>query len=205
MKKIFLTLFFAASIFVLWSSSELLWSNRRLLDEPRVHKIEKGEYLSKIAQKYYGDPQRWHELALINRAPNPHHVEAGEEILVPAAKVVEEIERTRTLTRVNLLVDEQERLVVRGPAAPVTTTTPPPATVPSPEATTGNEATEPMTPANGGAESFSPEVEATEPSGMETPMSPIREIGFEAFRNRRTYGEDKPKRTELVELKEHES
>jgi hypothetical protein len=69
MKKILLTLFFAAGIFVLWSHGEMVWSNRRFLDEPRVHKIEKGEYLSRLAQQYYGDPQRWRELALINRAP----------------------------------------------------------------------------------------------------------------------------------------
>src|SRR5574341_1311036 len=109
MKKLLLTLFFAAGIFVLWSHVEMVWSNRRFLDEPRLHKIQKGEYLSNLAQQYYGDQQRWRELALINRSPNPNHVEVGEEILVPAANVADEISRARTITKVNTLFHDQEQ------------------------------------------------------------------------------------------------
>jgi len=124
MKKMFLTLFFAAGIFVVLSQSEIVLSNRLLLDEPQVHKIEKGEYLSKLAQRYYGDPQRWRELALINRAPNPDHVEIGEEILVPAANKVAEISRARTLTEVNGMVRDQQSLAERQPSAPMTDVVP---------------------------------------------------------------------------------
>jgi hypothetical protein len=145
MKKIFLTLFFAAGIFVLWSHGEMVWSNRRFLDEPRVHKIEKGEYLSRLAQQYYGDPQRWRELALINRAPNPNHVEVGEKILVPAANVVAEIGRARTLTKVNALVNDQEKLT-HEPSQPLTETAPATTPTPSGEATTGNGTAEPVAP-----------------------------------------------------------
>ncbi len=124
MKKIFLTLFFAAGIFVVLSQSEIVLSNRLFLDEPQVHKIEKGEYLSKLAQRYYGDPQRWRELALINRAPNPDHVEIGEEILVPAANKVAEVRRARTLTEVNSVVRDQQSLAERQPSAPMTDVVP---------------------------------------------------------------------------------
>jgi len=129
MKKMFLTLFFAAGIFVVLSQSEIVLSNRLLLDEPQVHKIQKGEYLSKLAERYYGDPQRWRELALINRAPNADHVEIGEEILVPAANKVAEISRARTLTEVNGVVRDQQSLAERQPSAPMTDVVP---TTPSP-------------------------------------------------------------------------
>jgi hypothetical protein len=145
MKKIFLTLFFAAGIFVLWSHGEMVWSNRRFLDEPRVHKIEKGEYLSRLAQQYYGDPQRWRELALINRAPNPNHVEVGEEILVPAANVVAKIGRAQTLTKVNALVNDQEKLA-REPSRPITETTSTPLPTPSGEITPDNGTAQPVAP-----------------------------------------------------------
>jgi hypothetical protein len=113
MKKFFLTLFFACGIFVLLSQGELLWSRFQLLNEPRVHKIQKGESLSKLAKQYYGDPQHWRELALINRAPKPGHLEVGEEILLPSATVIDELRRSRTVTRVNALVGDQEKFAVR--------------------------------------------------------------------------------------------
>ncbi len=142
MKKLFLSIFFAAGIFAILSQGEIGWSNRLYLDEPRVHKIEKGEYLSKLAQRYYGDPQRWRELALINRAPNPDHVEIGEEILVPAANKAAEISRAQTLTQVNSIVRGQEGLAVREPSAPITDSSPTTPTS-SPEINKGNGAIEP--------------------------------------------------------------
>lgn len=112
MKKFMLSLFFMVGIFVLASHSEMLWSNRLFLDEPRIHKIQKGEYLSQLAKRYYGDAQRWRELALVNRAPNPNLVLPGEEILVPAVGPVNELTRARTITKVKSLVGEQERFAV---------------------------------------------------------------------------------------------
>jgi LysM repeat protein len=110
MKKIFFTLFFMCGIFLLLSPGEVLWGKRKFLDEPRVHKVQKGETLSKLAKQYYGDPKRWRELALINRAPKPGHLEVGEEILVPAAPTISALRRSRTITRVNALIDEQEKV-----------------------------------------------------------------------------------------------
>jgi LPXTG-motif cell wall-anchored protein len=162
MKKLFLSIFFAAGIFMLWSHGEMVWSNRLFLDEPQVHKIQKGEYLSQLAKQYYGDPQRWRELALINRAPNPNHVEVGEEILVPAANVVNEIGRARTLTKVNALVKDQETLV-RQPSQPITETAPATTPTPSAEVTTGNGTAEPAAPVE-----ETPAPTATEPITNET-------------------------------------
>jgi hypothetical protein len=50
---------------------------------------------------------------LINRAPKPGHLEVGEEILLPAATVIDELRRSRTVTRVNALVGDQEKFAVR--------------------------------------------------------------------------------------------
>jgi len=108
MKKFFLTLLFTCGFFLLISQNEMLWSKRRFLDEPRVHKVQKGESLSQLAKQHYGSPKRWRELALVNRAPKPNHLEVGEEILLPSATVINELRRSRTITRVNTLVGEQE-------------------------------------------------------------------------------------------------
>jgi LysM repeat protein len=109
MKKFFLTLFLAGGFFLMLSHGEVLWSKRKFLDEPRVHKVQKGESLSKLAKQYYGSPKRWRELALVNRAPKPSHLQVGEEILVPSASVINELRRSRTITRVNTLIGEQEK------------------------------------------------------------------------------------------------
>ena len=112
MKKLMLSLFFMVGIFALASQGELLWSSRLLLDESRVHKVQKGESLSLLANRYYGDPQRWRELALLNRAPNPNLVLPGEDVLVPAIGSINEMSRVKTITKFNTLANEQERLAV---------------------------------------------------------------------------------------------
>lgn len=112
MKKLMLSLFFMVGIFALASQGELLWSSRLLLDESRVHKVQKGESLSLLAKRYYGDPQRWRELALLNRAPNPNLVLPGEDVLVPAVGSINEMSRVKTITKFNSLANEQERLAV---------------------------------------------------------------------------------------------
>lgn len=207
MKKLFLTLFFAAAIFLIGSHGEMLWGNRLFLDEPRVHKIEKGEYLSKIAEQYYGDPQRWRELALINRAPNPNHIEVGEEILVPAANKVQEVRRAHTLTQVNTVVKAQQQLATNTPArqtaptpSPAITTEPQEPLVETPEPVV----IEPAAPKNelpwqwiiAGAAVLVLAIigfmryrrRRAEKAEVEIPARK-REDSFEDFRRRRQYGE----------------
>jgi len=229
MKKLFLTLFFAGGIFILWSHSEMLFGNRLFLDEPRVHKIGQNESLSKLAQQYYGDPQRWRELALINRAPNPNHVEVGEEILVPANNVVAELGRARTITQVNTLVNEQQEQATRAPSKPITGTETTPAPAPSSEVT-GNG----ITPHEQVTETPAPQV--AEPAATENGFPWLlvgiaavvlllasagfayyrrrqtvddddvvvvkKENNFDDFRRRRQYGESKAVKTESVDQEE---
>jgi hypothetical protein len=170
MKKFFLTLFFACGIFVLLSQGELLWSRFQFLNEPRVHKVQKGESLSKLAKQYYGDPQHWRELALINRAPKPNHLQVGEEILLPAATVIDELRRSRTITRVNALVGEQEKFAVRTVSedAPATMSSEAPSNAVEPTTPTATpvEETNGTLPVETTAETIAPQETANEGSGF---------------------------------------
>lgn len=52
----------------------------------RIHVVEKGDWLSKIAIKYYGDMNRWPEIHQANRAtigPNPNAIEVGQRLVIP--------------------------------------------------------------------------------------------------------------------------
>jgi len=75
--------------------------------------IQKGEYLSEIAKKYYGQADYWRELALINRAPDSDLVFPGEEIIIPSLDVIKEIRRTRWLSKVNSYVKNEEDVIAR--------------------------------------------------------------------------------------------
>ncbi len=106
LKSLLLALLFAA----VWIHGETLWSGRLFLDEPRIHVIQDGEFLSKIAQMYYGRASYWRVLALINRAPNPDRIYPGEQIILPDQQSVARLARARRLSEVNALTAEQEQL-----------------------------------------------------------------------------------------------
>jgi hypothetical protein len=108
MRKLLLSIFFGAVIVLLMGPGEYLWSRLPWLEAPQVHQIQKGESLSKLAKQHYGEADYWRELALVNRPPNPNHIEPGEEALLPAANVMQELRAARTLTRVNVLVADQQ-------------------------------------------------------------------------------------------------
>lgn len=84
-----------------------LW--RLFLDQPFVHNIEEGEYLSKLSVKYYGTPDYWKELALINRAPDPNLVYPEENILIPDIESIRQLHEAKSITNVNELVHKIER------------------------------------------------------------------------------------------------
>ncbi len=93
-----------------WIHGETLWSSRLFLNEPRIHVIQEGEYLSKIAQQYYGKASYWRALALLNRAPDPNKIYPGERIMLPEAAAVAKIARARRLSEVNEIAFEQEQM-----------------------------------------------------------------------------------------------
>ena len=138
MKKLLIILLIMVVVIVGFKTDVFLYAKRLFQAEPTTHLIQEGEYLSMIAQKYYGNADYWRELALINRAPNSDAVFQGEEIVIPSLDVIKKIRRTRWLSRVNGLVKNQEDIIAGrlqeqqeklATAAPDTKPTPEPAPV----------------------------------------------------------------------------
>src|SRR3989344_883220 len=48
----------------------------------KIHKVEKGEDLWKISEKYYGTGYKWVEIAKENGIANPGLIEVGQEIKI---------------------------------------------------------------------------------------------------------------------------
>lgn len=101
-----------AAIFMIMITSfgSVLMSSRVFLDQPIVHVIQEGEYLSQLAQKYYGNAEYWRALALINRAPNADKVYPGEHVILPSAGAISRIVNAQRLSEVNEIVGGQEQI-----------------------------------------------------------------------------------------------
>jgi len=113
MKKFVIIFIIVLFMVIGMTNDQFVWCKRMIFGEPVTHIIQDGEYLSKIAKKYYGDSRYWKELALINRAPDSDLVFPGEEILVPKKSVIEEIHRTQWLSKVNQFVKGEQDILAR--------------------------------------------------------------------------------------------
>ena len=87
MKKYILATLFLGLFVLFLEPAETLLSNFLRIEQPIIHEVEDGEWLSKIALEYYGDPTFWKELELINRAPEGNLVFPGEKVMVPSFKI----------------------------------------------------------------------------------------------------------------------
>ncbi len=138
MKKILLAGFCGLVVLLVMVHDSTLLSRLRWLEAPRLHRVQKGESLSKLAKAHYGEADYWRELAMVNRAPNPNHIEPDEEILLPAASVITNLRKARTLTSVNTLVEQQHLLAKNagrdGSSSPTPAVTATPTRGPAPEA-----------------------------------------------------------------------
>lgn len=114
MKKYFLATFFLIAFTFMLEPTRSLMSKFLLVEQPQYHQIQEGEWLSKIAIKYYGDASYWRELELINRAPNGDKIYPGENIIIPSYEAMREIRTTQRLSSVNDLIQTQERLIASG-------------------------------------------------------------------------------------------
>lgn len=117
MKKMLIILAILGLVIALTGSDAILWCKRMLLNEPTIHTVDAGDYLSKVALKYYGNAKYWRELALINRAPDSDLIFPGEDIFIPNKEVIEQLYRARSLSRVNSLVDGQKQLYAQNQTA----------------------------------------------------------------------------------------
>ncbi len=112
MKKYILATLFLGLFVLFLEPAETLLSNLLRIEQPTIHKVEDGDWLSKIALEYYGDPTFWKELELINRAPEGDLVFPGENVIVPSFKVIRQIRNTKRLSEVNKLIKEQQNILV---------------------------------------------------------------------------------------------
>ena len=48
-----------------------------------VHTVQRGETLWSIAARYYGDGQRWRDIARANNIPNEHQLRIGQRLQLP--------------------------------------------------------------------------------------------------------------------------
>ena len=112
MKKILVTFILISVVVGLYSEDNLLWCKKVLFNEPTKHIIQKGDYFSKLSKQYYGTSKYWRELALINRAPNKDLVFPGEEVVIPSLDAIKKLHRTRRLSKVNSIVDDQVEWII---------------------------------------------------------------------------------------------
>ncbi|MGE5679539.1 MAG: LysM peptidoglycan-binding domain-containing protein [Bacillota bacterium] len=48
-----------------------------------THKVQSGETLSAISKKYFGNPNRYNEIAQYNNINNPDKIQPGQELKIP--------------------------------------------------------------------------------------------------------------------------
>jgi len=114
MKKTLVILFVVLLLLVIgYAHDQFAWCKKLIFGEPTTHTIQKGEYLSEIAKKYYGRADYWRELALVNRSPNCDLIFPGEEIVIPSLNVIKEIRKTRWLSKVNAYMKNEEDIIAR--------------------------------------------------------------------------------------------
>lgn len=112
MLALFKTLLTALGITILFNVGDVLIGSRKFLEQPRIHVVQDGEFLSKLAEKYYGNAEYWRALALINRAPNVNRIYPGEHVILPDAGTIARIAKAQRLSEVNELVANQQALAV---------------------------------------------------------------------------------------------
>lgn len=56
------------------------------IDEKKVHKVEKGENLWKISEKYFSSGYNWVDIAKENNLVNPNLIEVGQELKIPVVE-----------------------------------------------------------------------------------------------------------------------
>lgn len=54
---------------------------------PTTHKVEKGEHLWAIAEKYFGSGYNWVDIAQENKLQNPNRLLVDQELIIPKAEV----------------------------------------------------------------------------------------------------------------------
>lgn len=51
----------------------------------QTYTVQPGDTLSKISKRFYGDPNKYPQIAKANNLDNPDQIKAGQQLLIPAA------------------------------------------------------------------------------------------------------------------------
>ena len=51
----------------------------------QTYTVQPGDTLSKISKRFYGDPNKYPQIAKANHLENPDQIKAGQQLLIPAA------------------------------------------------------------------------------------------------------------------------
>lgn len=51
----------------------------------QTYTVQPGDTLSKISKRFYGDPNKYPQIAKANNLENPDQIKAGQQLLIPAA------------------------------------------------------------------------------------------------------------------------
>lgn len=124
MRRFIFTVILIILLVVCMDPAKNLLSQFHQLEQPLTHEIQKGEWLSKLAEKYYGDASYWKELSLINRAPDGNLIFPGEKVIIPSFESIQKIRKSRRLSTINELVGEQQDILagkLKRPEEPMAT------------------------------------------------------------------------------------
>lgn len=55
--------------------------------EKGIYKVQEGDHLWKISEKFYQDGYKWEEIAKLNNLVNPDYLEVGQELKMPKPKM----------------------------------------------------------------------------------------------------------------------
>ena len=77
---------------------QLIEEEGRLVPEglPKTHKVEKGEHLWMIAERYFGSGYNWVDIAQENNLVNPNRLLVDQELIIPQSEVKKPVELPTT-------------------------------------------------------------------------------------------------------------
>lgn len=61
-------------------------NSKQMVTLPTTHKVEKGDTLWTISEKYFQSGYNWVDIASTNILPNPNLIEEGQELIIPQAE-----------------------------------------------------------------------------------------------------------------------
>jgi len=81
---------------------------------PTIHKVEKGENLWQIAEKYFGSGYNWVDIANENKLTNANRLLVGQELNIPKAEVKKPAVEEKVAAQTDGSIEGSTYTVVKG-------------------------------------------------------------------------------------------